>query len=111
MPDVDSQSDYLNALADAADTWFNKRPDSALDIATRISEFRQGCTQLMLADHEPLSADDSQWLKTRCRAWAEKLDQALAQLEQGSDPVEVRSTVDALVRQLVETLRQRAIAA
>lgn len=100
--------DYLNSLADAAEDWFNQQPQDPRALAARISQFRQGCSTLILADHEPLSADDRQWLVGKCRAWAGKLDGHIADLESGRDPSEVREEASATVTSLISALRTHA---
>jgi hypothetical protein len=102
---------YLERLADSATEWYQERPDDPDDpvaLARRIGDFRQGCSVLILAEHEPLPAEDRKWLAEKCRAWAAKLDSHLAAVEAGEDPRKVRAGVDETVRNLVEALRQRA---
>ena len=101
-------SHYLNGLADAADEWFNKRPDHAADLARRLNEFRQGCSTLILAQHQPLAAKDREWLVEKCRAWAAKLDKHLTDLEAGQEPLKVRAEADETVQRLIQALRDRA---
>ncbi|MBV8129008.1 MAG: hypothetical protein JO114_15275 [Planctomycetaceae bacterium] len=99
---------YLDRLADAAGEWFKKRPDDPIALARRISEFRQGCSVLILSPHKPLSAQDRAWLVEKCRAWAAKLDAHLAALEAGASAAKVRDDADATVNKLIEALRDRA---
>lgn len=99
---------YLTRLADAAEEWFKKRPDDPVALAARIAEFRQGCSVLLLAKHEPLPAEDRQWLLDRCRLWARKLHNHLVAVEVGRDPGEVRAEADETVHQLIAALRERA---
>lgn len=101
-------SDYLNGLADAADEWFHRRPTNPADVAARIVEFRKGCSQLILADHQPLAAQDRAWLVQRCRAWAKNLDEQLTSVEHGANPLDVRAQTDETVRNLIKALRDRA---
>jgi hypothetical protein len=98
---------YLNRLADAAEDWFQQRPQEPLALARRISEFRQGCSRLILSDHKPLTDADRKWLLVRCRLWAGRLDKHLAALEAGRDPLQVRAEVDETIRQLIGTIRTR----
>ena len=102
-PDV-----YLERLADEAEEWFTKRPDDAAALAQRINEFRQGCSALIFAPHEPLAAKDRDWLVERCRTWAGKLDQHLAAIEGGTPVEKVRGDMDATVTQIAKVLRARA---
>jgi hypothetical protein len=100
-----SSRGYFEALARAGEAWFNKRPADAMELAQRILQMRQGCNRLILADHPPLSPGERQWLKEKCRAWAQKFDEQLAALEAGEDPVAVRRAMDEIVRNLVTALR------
>ena len=103
-----SAAEYLNGLAEAADDWFKKRPATPQALATRIAEFRQGCSTLILAEHRPLAPEDRQWLVEKCRAWAGKLDQHLAAVEAGRDVLEVRNEADETIRRLITALKTRA---
>ena len=76
--------------------------------AKRLNEFRQGCSVLILADHQALSDDQRAWLKERCRTWAAKFEAALVKVEAGGDLAEIRSEVDGIVRTLVDSLNSRA---
>lgn len=100
--------EYLNRLANSADEWFKKRPESAPELAKRILEFRRGCTTLIFAEHQPLAAADREWLVERCRVWAGKLDDHLAQLEGGGSVQDVRTQADDTVNKLIAALRERS---
>jgi hypothetical protein len=100
---------YLNKLADDAAEWSNKKPDDAKAVAQRIQEFRAGCATVMLAQHKPLKDADRAWLLDRCNAWAQKLDQELAKLDQHlEEAAQVRTEVDGIVEKLQKALRDRA---
>jgi hypothetical protein len=99
---------YLNALARSAEEWFNKRPETAPELARRILELRQGCSNLLLAEHSPLKEADRRWLRERCRKWAAKFDAALVRLEEGKDVLAVRQEVDETVERLARALREHA---
>jgi hypothetical protein len=103
-----SRTEYLNTLADQAEQWSRKRPETPQALALRINEFRQGCSQLLLSDHKPLPPPERKWLVEKCRLWAGKLDASLAALEAGTDVPEVRKQVDQLVDKLTKTLRDEA---
>lgn len=103
----ESAREYLEGLADAAQEWFVKRPETRRELARRLNQMRQGCSTLILGEHEALSAVDRKWLVERCQAWAKKFDQQLADLEAGKDVLEVRQATDATVEQLVKALRGR----
>jgi hypothetical protein len=108
LPSGVTRDRYLNALADAAHQWRNKRPDTPQELAKRINEFRQGCSTLILADHKPLPPPDQKWLVDKCGQWAKKLDNHLADLEGGKSPPVVRDAVDQTVDKLEKALRDRA---
>jgi hypothetical protein len=108
LPENVAAGEYLTALADGAGAWFNQRPETAPELARRISELRQGCTTLLLADHRALSRSDRDWLLTECRAWAQALDEHLAAVEAGEDVLTVRSAADETVNSLMDALRERA---
>lgn len=101
--------EYLQALAEAAGDWFNKRPETQADLAQRLREFSHGCETLINAPHPQLSPDDREWLIDRCRAWQEKIENHLAELETGVKQLrQVRDEADATVEQLMEALQSRA---
>lgn len=102
-PDV-----YMNKLADGAGDWFNKQPEDARQLATRIAQFRQGCSTLILADHSALAAADEEWLVGKCQAWAKKLDAHLAAVEAGEPFNEIKSATNETIKQLIGALRTRS---
>lgn len=103
-----SRAEYLKTLADEAEEWRKKRPDTPQALAQRISEFREGCSRLILAEHQPLPPADRKWLVERCRVWAKKLDDQLADLEAGKPIATVGGQVDDVVDKLSKALRDRA---
>ena len=107
QPPLDRKA-YLMQLAEAADAWTNKRPESTTELVKRLGQFRMGCSAILIADHGPLPASDRAWLRERCRSWASALDRHLAAAESMSDPVAVRGQVDATVAKIAEALRGRA---
>lgn len=103
--------EYLHRLAERAEEWFNKRPESPSDLARRIGQFRQGCSKIMLSSHEPLPVADRVWLHERCGLWAKKLDQHLIDVEQGRDVATVRKEADETIRTLITALKNRSAGA
>lgn len=101
---------YLQSLASAAEAWSKKRPDTPEALAKRISEFRQGCSRLILADHRPLPEADATWLKEKCLAWAKKIDAHLLVLETTGGVATARTAMDTTVEKLVLALRNRTAA-
>jgi len=108
LPQQLTREEYLLKLATGADAWFKKRPDNAMDVATRIGQFRSGCSRLLLSSHEPLTEEDRTWLLTKCRLWAGKIDEHLAALESGQDVLVVRTAMDTTVQKLVDALKKHA---
>lgn len=105
---VGSQAEYLNHLADSAEEWFKKRPDTPATLARRIGEFRDGCSILLLAEHRPLAPETKAWLRERCSAWAGKLDAHRNGLEAGQDVQAVRAAADDTIQKLIKALRTKA---
>ena len=108
FPSDVTRAEYLKTLADEAEEWRRKKPDTPQALAQRISEFREGCSRLILAEHKPLPQADRKWLVERCRVWAKKLDDQLADLEAGKPIPAVRAQVDDVVDKLTKALRDRA---
>jgi hypothetical protein len=105
-----SAREYLEHLANTAEEWFRKRPESAPELQRRLEEFRRGCDVLLVAPHPPLAEGDREWLRERCRAWRDKIDGHLAALAAGGDVPAVRDAADTTVRNLMKALRERAAA-
>lgn len=103
-----NRSSYLEGLAQAAEAWSNKRPDTRRDLVRRLGEFRMGCSSLLIADHTPLPEADRDWLRDRCRSWASAIDRHLASAESEEEMLRVRDRVDATVVKVAEALRARA---
>lgn len=104
-----SASEYLNSLAEAADDWFQVRPQTRQELAVRLRQFLHGCESLIAAPHPQLPPEDRTWLIERCQAWKSQLGTELAELNAGTKPDEiVRSETDAIIRRLMDVLRQRA---
>ena len=99
---------YLEHLAATADEWFQARPADAVALATRLHEFRAGCSVLILSRHDSLPPGDQYWLRDKCREWAVKLDDHLARLEAGKDAAAVLRDADKTVTSLIKGLRRKA---
>ena len=106
-PPLDRRA-YLSQLAEAAKSWSNKRPATPDDLAKRLLEFRRGCSQIILAKHEPIPELDRIWLRKRCREWASALDQHLVDIESGQTVNEVIESVDSTVTKIAAALLGRA---
>ncbi|NNJ25772.1 hypothetical protein [Alienimonas chondri] len=111
LPAADDPRAYLDGLADEAEEWFKKRPETDAAVAKRIGEFRAGCSVLILAEHPALPDDAADRLREKCRLWASALDEQLAAVEAGEPPIEVRGRTDETVRKLIVALRGDAILA
>ena len=107
FPEQLNDKAYLQHLADGAQEWFKKRPETRADLALRITQFRNGCDAMLAAEHKPLKPADKAWLLERCRVWRGKFEQQLTALERGDEVAQVRGEADATVEKLVQTLRGR----
>lgn len=100
---------YLEHLAETANEWFSREPQSSPELSTRLREFRSGCDKLLVASHSQLSPGDRDWLIERCKVWTAKVDQARMDLETGHKPPEtVSADMKSMVNQLTTALRRRA---
>lgn len=100
---------YLNHLADRANEWFDAKPTTAPQLATRMKEFRESCDKLIAAQHPQLPDADRDWLRERCRVWSGKIDASLAKLD--ADPSQLKAVnaeMDETVNKLMTALRERA---
>jgi hypothetical protein len=100
---------YLNHLADSANEWFDAKPTTAPQLATRMKEFRESCDKLIAAKHPQLPDADRDWLRERCGVWAKKIDASLAKLD--ADPSQLKAVnaeMDETVNKLITALRERA---
>jgi len=100
---------YLNHLADRANEWFDTKPETADQLASRMKQFRESCDKLIAAKHLQLNDDDRAWLKERCGVWAGKIDASLAKLN--ADPSQLKAVnaeMDETVNKLMGALRERA---
>jgi len=101
-----SEDELLETLADAAHTWFNKRPDNREDLALRLKQFDAGCQKLLEAPLAPLSAEAHAKVDEACRQTREEIAGYLSELEKGRDPATIRDEADQTVTTFEETLRQ-----
>jgi hypothetical protein len=108
LPQDAAPRDYFQALVAGAEGWFKKRPGDPAALAQRLTEFRAGCSTIILSDHRPLSPEDHQWLVERCRKWARRIDNQLAALETTKDVDQARKEVDMLVEEMIEEIREQA---
>lgn len=103
-----SAPEYLNHVADTAQEWFRKRPDTKEGLLERLHQMRRGCDALQAAQHAQLVAADKDWLLERCQVWAKKFDDQIAALEAGQSVTDIRSAADETVNKLITALRERA---
>lgn len=100
---------YLNHLADAANEWFDKRPETEKALAFRLKQFINGCQSLIDAEHTQLTEEDRDWLRERCIVWKANLEGQLADLNSGSKTTEaIREQSDATIKQMMQALHTRA---
>lgn len=104
-----AKPEYLNHLADRADEWFDAKPTTAPQLATRMREFRESCDKLIAAEHPQLPDADRDWLRERCGVWSKKIDASLANLNGDSTQVAaVQTEMNETVNKLITALRERA---
>ncbi|MCA8995938.1 MAG: hypothetical protein KDA80_03110 [Planctomycetaceae bacterium] len=104
-----SAHDYLDSLADAADTFDKKPLDTSVALGKRLSDFSHGCQTLLEAKHPQLSEASRKLLLEKCRDWKASIDGHLADLNSGAKPIEViRDEANATVNKLVNKLREMA---
>ncbi len=109
--DLDARA-YLDSLAEAAGQWFNKRPESAETLATRLQQFSEGCQTLITALHPQLSETDKDWLIERCQAWKDKIDKQLVDLQTGQKSYrQTLAAADETINKLITALRDRSVTA
>lgn len=96
---------YLKHLAIAAKEWFQQRRDTKADLERQLVAFRRSCDSLIQARHPQPSDDQRGELVQRCRKWAGKLDDHLADLRGGLKSVgDVRVEADETIQRLVDFL-------
>ncbi|MEZ6139193.1 MAG: hypothetical protein R3B84_01360 [Zavarzinella sp.] len=100
--------EYLTAIADAGDEWFQRNPRSSNELLQDLRAMRDGCTKLLAAPHPGLGLADRQWLYEKCVAWGTKLDQHLADAHTEADWQVVQTQANETVRKLVTALRDKA---
>ena len=100
---------YLESLASAAEKWKETDRSTPQALKTRLSELRHACDTLLASDHPALTPSDRDWLRERCRAWRDKVDEQLVALEQPNPSfTEIQTASDEIIAKLVTALRGRA---
>ena len=102
---ITQPADYYAHIADLADEWNKQDTSTAIALAQRITEFRQGCAKLQLMDHKTLNDNQRKELLAKCQKWAKKFDASLIELETTQNVAKVKDDMTATVTQLVKTLR------
>ncbi|MCA9084446.1 MAG: hypothetical protein KDA81_10345 [Planctomycetaceae bacterium] len=104
-----TEQEFLNHLADAASQWSNRTPTNGEQLQTRLTQFSNGCGQLIRTLDEPLpqlTPSTQTWLQEKCRSWKEKLDGHIAEISAiPTDFERVRTAADETVRKLIQALR------
>lgn len=76
---------YVDRLIVGANQWFDVELDSADQYEKRLTELRDGCQQLIDAEHPLLSGDQKEFLVDRCKEFQAKFNRQLGQLNQDRD--------------------------
>jgi hypothetical protein len=110
LPEKASPAEYLDHLKVGAKQYFDKPPQTAVDLAKRVGEFRKGCAVLLLTQQTPLTTADQKWLMDKCQLWAEHFENDLNDLERknGTNFSEVNDKVNKEVNALVKQLEEKA---
>lgn len=105
-----SAHDYLNRLADAAEEWKNKRPQTEAELDDRLSEFLHGCRTLLASPHPQLQDEDRTWLYGKCNDWIVNLNRDLDELRSRKRTMnQALEDADKTISNLVAALKKRAI--
>jgi len=107
LPRDSDAKTVFTKMADLADEFDSKPTDDRLALATRLTEFRLGCSALQDAKL-PLSATESEWVKLRCQDWAAEIDKHLRDLDRTGDVPAVRTAAAATATAIARELRERA---
>lgn len=103
-------AEHLKQLAEAAADYTMESRLDRQRLRQRITAFRKGCDTLLAAKHEQLVTNDADWLRERCRAWAEKLDGHLADLDAGKPLEDIRAAAEETRTKMVTALKTRLAA-
>ncbi|MCI0683315.1 MAG: hypothetical protein L0Y71_14525 [Gemmataceae bacterium] len=107
--DLGAAEYYKKSIAAPARQWYDRRPEDRRALARRLTEFRYGCTVLLLAEHKPLIAGEREWLLEKCREWAARCEDLLHEIEDtATDAMAVRAKADSLMDLLVLQVEARA---
>lgn len=108
---VQTGSDYLRALADAAGEWQTRPRASKSELRAALRSLCDGCNRLLAEEHPLLPQDDRQWLLERCLDWNNKLQKLQVDLHHADSAEEIskiRTAADTMVTNLIQRLRERA---
>lgn len=107
---LDGDGARLTKLSGLALEWNKKQPQNRTELAKRLLEFRQGCSQLLL-NPPPLTKPHQVWFAARCGDWASSIEQHLHALEVGADFSKALEEARALSADIATELAERAKAA
>lgn len=110
MPQNVDSSNYLLALADGSEAWFDKVPTDESEYLKRLDEFRAGCQRLIDAPHSVLSNEDRTWLVQKCQTWNAKLDEQKAAFASGDQTSfeESLQLTNEIAKAITKAIRQKA---
>jgi hypothetical protein len=112
LADAADGKTYLNQLAKTAVEFLPANgKESAAELARRLAGIRAGCAKIQVAEHKPLTKPDRDWLIDHCRIWDGKFAALQFKLKDGGSVAEIGGETDAIVRQLIKALEERAQAA
>jgi hypothetical protein len=97
---------YWHRLATVKEWWFNVKPVDKVQLAMRMGQLSEGCSVLILREHNSLSPADRDHLVDKCRAWAKELNQYIVELQaDNADVPAIQKKTDAWVERVAEKLQ------
>lgn len=96
--------DYLELVADTIRSDWNNQPSEPNGIRDQLIAIRDSCDVLLGSELGQLRPEVATELKTRCKKWQTKFNDALEQLASGADPNSVQAEANQIIRKLLEVL-------
>jgi hypothetical protein len=101
-----SSAEYFQRIAAAGQTWFDEQPADEATMIVLLEQTCKDCQILIDARHEALTAEERDWLVTKCRKWQGDLEQTLTSLKSGKINLETaQADADLIMQKLVNVLK------
>lgn len=95
---------YLRMIAETIREDWDSHPEDSDRIRMQLIAFRDSCDVLLKDNLHQLRPEVAAELKTRCKKWRTKFDDALNQLAEGGDSAQVQADANQIVEQLLDVL-------